>query len=165
MFPVRHDGSFVSCRQLVSAVQFSRSHFIPPNKLIEKVTSLENGSDRSDEDIPLLSERQRQIVPPFIRHIYAADTFFAKRERLPIHKHPPKSILFTSAQVGRYIEIQRAVQRGAPESIVCLQTYKKRLAATAAVAQDAVPEVPTRRLIPRLWEDLLVYLILALRHN
>lgn len=166
IYPSRHDGAFVRCRELIAAVLFSKSHQVPPNALIEMLTS-----HLFQENIPnvvSLSSRQLQIVQPFIRHIYAVDTYFTKRDRSCHNRMQAvgrRSILFTSSQEYRYTDIERAVHRGAPDSLMCLQTYLKNLAVSMENSEDGVPDVPSRCSIPRVWEDVLVYLILVLRNH
>lgn len=158
--PRGHDGGFIHCRELITAVVFSRSHGIPANVLIKRIC-YQPLYDHETTDAAL-SELHRQIVQPFIRHVYAVDNLFTKRDR-SCGKGCTLSgdVSFTSAQLRRYIDMERAVRRGVPDSLMCLQTYVRKL--IASMSSDAIPQVPTRHALPRVWEDILVVLVLTLR--
>lgn len=103
-----------------------------------------------------LSPIQTQIIQPFIRHIYAVDTFFFKRGRTSLFR----PCMITCSQARRFKNMERHLTRD-PSCLPLWQKHYFQNLRNAMMLSDRVPRVPTRLTMPNAWEDILTYLVFS----
>lgn len=158
------DVTFSACQELAETVLFLKRSGVPLSRLIKRLEPHKTkGRSMLDASGPTLSSRHHQIIQPFIRHVYATDSFLGHSPAL--HTGPPKhtpSYMLTVGQARRYARIHDDVREGHASIAALLAASHADLRdlCNASASGDARVPVPTRLELPRLWEDILMLSVL-----